>query len=500
MSSTDFRTRFINAYKGDIRDPILTTLLETINAYHENIKTQHLLTTYAQRTDQISDGLFEVLRRHLFGQMFPGPVFLVAHASLRDAKSARPLPLDHDHYFTLEDREGETLLFAPQRKVWVAPSLGNDVRVRNVGSDLMLGFNVVLDHLGDAPDGTLTIFTGEVDPLLVERIRCRLPESARSESNPFAIIRSVYPGKYSPVDDFFHSPFEQRFISIPFAAFANVAKRGDEGLVWIPVIGLGAFKPQLDKKLTLNAFALWNMVEEDATPIQIDNFRYTMAVPEHTHRESIIGSVADYGASPPIEYVDAAAVLDPAYPFQFTTSGNIRRDEIILAFSPPPQGDVKVRYHHYNTGDAGIDIAAGRILGLYQGIEERIKSVTTLVPSQRLNALNDKELVWNYFRSLLASRSRWLTRDDLRAAVATYPPFAGRRDLVVPEKIKFEEQVGRVRGFLTPYTEITLPMQDDTLLNAQDRPHFEREIGLYLKKRTVHGNFLRVKLTTADEL
>lgn len=499
MSSTDFRNRFLSAYKGDIRDPILTTLLETINAYQENIKTQHLLTTYAQRTDQISDGLFEVLRRHLFGQMFPGPVFLVAQASLREVNAARPLLLDQDHYLTLDDREGETLLFAPQTPVWITPALTNDIRVKNYGDDLLLGFNVVTTNLGAVPEGTVSIFTGDVNPLLVERLRCRLPESRRAPRRPFSIIRSAYPGKYSAVDDFFHTPFETRFVSIPYDVFTSIARRGDEGLHWIPFQGLGSFRQQLEKKLILNGFAMWNMVAEDAAPIQIDNFRYTMSITDHGKRETIIGNVMDFGSTPPIEYVEAAAVMDPAYPFQFTTSGNIRRDEILLAFSPPPQGDIRVRYYQYWISDAGIDIASGRVFGLYQGIEERIKSVTSLIPSQRLNALNDKDLIWNYFRSLVSSRSRWLTREDIRAAVSSYPPFASAPTLIARDQIGFEEQVGRVKGFLTPYTEIVIPLREPTLMNTVDRPYFERELGLYIKRRTIHGNFVRVKLKLVDE-
>ncbi len=500
MSSTDFRNRFLSAYKGDIRDPILTTLLETINAYQENIKTQHLLTTYAQRSDQLSDGLFEVLRRHLFGQMFPGPVFIVAQASLREVNAARPLRLDQDHYFTLDDREGDTLLFAPQTPAWITPATTNDVRVKNYGDDLLLGFSIVTTNLGAAPEGSVSIFTGDVDPLLVERMRCRLPEAARAPHRPFSIIRSAYPGKYSAVDDFFHTPFEHRFLSIPYEVFTSVARRGDEGLFWIPFQGLGSFRQQLEKKLIVNGFTMWNMVSEDAAPIQVDNFRYAMSITDHGKRETIIGSVKDFGVSPPIEYVDAATVMDPAYPFQFTTSGNIRRDEILLAFSPAPQGDIKVRYYQYWISDAGVDIAAGRVFGLYQGIEERVKSVTSLIPSQRLNALNDKELIWNYFRSLVSSRNRWLTREDVRAAVASYPPFASRTGLIAHDQIVFEEQVGRVKGFLTPYTEIVVPLRDHALLNTVDRPYFERELGHYIKRRTIHGNFVRVKMKSVDEL
>jgi hypothetical protein len=277
-------------------------------------------------------------------------------------------------------------------------------------------------------------------------------------------------------------------------------KRGADGLFWLPLQGMGNIGQQLERKLVINAMAMWNMVGQEAAPIPIDTYRYTMSITDHGKRETMIGSVLDFGTTPPIEYVESSTVMDPSYPFQFTTSGNVRRDELILAFSPAPQGEIKVRYLQYDIGGVSTDIASGRTFGLYQGIEERIKSVTSLTQAGRLNALNDKSRIWEYFRSLLASRNRWLTREDLRAAIRTYPPFAGKKHLVEAERIRFEEQVGRVNGFLTPFTEITIPVSERLLLGPIDRPYFEREIGLYLKRRTIHGNFLRVKLASFDEL
>lgn len=73
MAFSDFKMRFASEYKGDVKDPVLTTILQTLDGYQQEIQSQLLLSVYAQRSDQISDGLFEVLRRHLFGQMFPAP-------------------------------------------------------------------------------------------------------------------------------------------------------------------------------------------------------------------------------------------------------------------------------------------------------------------------------------------------------------------------------------------------------------------------------------------
>ena len=128
-----------------------------------------------------------------------------------------------------------------------------------------------------------------------------------------------------------------------------------------------------------------------------------------------------------------------------------------------------------------------------------MKSVQSLIPTQRIDVLNNKERIWDYFRSLLSSRQRWLTKDDLKMAVSSYPPFNSNKKVVRVEKISFEEKVGRVKGFLTPFTEVVIPVNETALLSEPDRSYFERQIGLYLKNRTVNGNFVRVKLIKAED-
>lgn len=497
MPSSDFRLRFVGEYKGDIKDPVLTTLLDTLDAYLKDVQTQSLLSAYAQRSDQISDGFFEILRRHLFGQMFPGPAFAAAQASLREVRTAQPLLLTSDHSFSLQDQEGNKVLFTPQGACWVVPSYSNDVRIQASGADLLIGAGVVADSLRQVPDGLVSLFVADVDPLAIERLRCRLERERPSSGSSRAPVRSRYPGIFSAIDGFFETPFETRFIKVPFGTFVEEGKN-DDGVVWLTLPGLGDLAPQLERKVTLNAFAMWNMVREQAIPVPLDNYRFTMPIADHTTKETMIVSAFDFGTEPPTEYADASSVMDPGYPFQFSASVNNRRDEIILSCSPPPTGDLKVTVVRYDLGEACTNIAAGRTFGLYQGIDERIKTVSSLTPTHRLHALTDKQLVWNTFRSLLASRRRTLTREDLRSAVAGYPPFGGKVRVVASDEIRFAEKVGRVNGFLTPYTEIVIPVHGTQLLNAVERPYFERQLEQYLRRRTVHGNFLRVLLVSAD--
>jgi hypothetical protein len=268
--------------------------------------------------------------------------------------------------------------------------------------------------------------------------------------------------------------------------------------VWFAFQGLGNIASDLENKLSVNTFVAWNFAANEALAIQMDSSRFKFLTTDHKNLETIIVRVQDMGANPPIEYMDAASVLDPAYPFQYSTSANNSRDEIVIALSPCPTGMVKIHFNQYTIGDSCIDIAPGRNYGLFKGLESKIKSVHSITPTQRIDALNDKDRVWAYFRSLLASRNRWLTKDDLRAAVVSFPPFSTPNKIVAAEKIKFEEKVGRVRGFLTPFTEIIVPVADESLLKPPDQGYFERQIGLYIKSKTVNGNFVRVKLTSPD--
>jgi hypothetical protein len=90
----------------------------------------------------------------------------------------------------------------------------------------------------------------------------------------------------------------------------------------------------------------------------------------------------------------------------------------------------------------------------------------------------------------------------LRAAVKMFPPFAGTESPVNIDRIGFEEKVGRVRGFLTPYTEIKVVLapsdESNILADTKEKSYFERRLGAYLKSRTVNGNFVQARLMTVE--
>ena len=500
MPLSDIRMRFVSEYRGDIKDPVLTTLLQAIDSYQSDVQNELLLSVYAQRSDQISDGLFEVLRRHLFGQMFPGPVYAVAHASLRDVETVSPVVLEQHHYLSLQDSEGNRVLFAPQEPVWIVPSFTNDVQVQAAGDDLMLGFSVPVQSLHDSPEGRARIHASGVDPLLLERLRCRVPQSEGAEDPPVrSPLRPQYPGGFTIADDFFHTPYASTFLDIPFPLLESAAVR--DGVAWLPFPGLGGFGAELDRRLMLNSFVVWNMVHGEMLAIQLEGTRYRVPVSGPGNQETILVMVEDLGSDPAIEYANAASVTDPGYPYQYSASVDPSREDISLTLSPAPGGEVKVQYYQYETGDYCANIAEGRSFGLYKGVDERVKTVQLLNATHRLEVLGDKQRIWEYFRSMLVSRNRWLTRDDLRAAVSAFPSFGGRRNVVVREKIGFRELVGRApKGYLTPYTEVTVPVRERSLLQDPDRAHFERRLESYIRKRSVNGSFVRVVLVAADDV
>jgi len=502
MPLSDIKMRFVSEYRGDIKDPVLTTLLQAIDSYQSDVQNQLLLSVYAQRSDQISDGLFEVLRRHLLGQLFPGPVYAVAHASLRDADTVVPIMLEQHHYLSLQDSEGNRILFAPLEPVWIVPSFTNDVQVQAVGDDLMLGLSIPVRNLREAPDGRVRVHAAGVDPFLLERLRCRLPQPTDAGENAGPVrwsLRPQYPGVFTIADEFFQTPYALSFLDLPFTLLENAAVK--DAVVWLTFPGLGEFASELERKLTLNGFVVWNMVHGEMLAIQSEGSRYRVPVAGPGNQETILVTVEDLGTDPAIEYANAASVADPRYPYQYTASVDPGREDIHLSLSPPPGGDVKVRYYQYETGDLCVNIAEGRSFGFYQGVDERMKTVQLLTSTHRLEALSDKQRIWDYFRSMLVSRNRWLTRDDLRAAVSTFPAFGGRRNVIVREKIGFKELVGRApRGYLTPYTEVLVPVRERTLLQDPERTHFERQLELYIKKRSVNGSFVRVVLVSADDV
>ena len=498
MSYTDLRTRFSTKYKGDVKDPILKMLLDTIDEYQKDVQEKMLLTIYSSWSKDIPDGLFEVLRRHLFGQMFPGPAYTVAQASLREAKEAIPVKLQTFHHLSVQDVEGNKNIFSPRKDTWIVPAYSNDVLVSEEADKLVLGFQVIKDNLHlESGEGYVSIYVDAADPLILERIRCRIAQMSGYFESSFekkSYFRSSYPSARNLNVDFFETPYDAMFLNIPFTMLREKSySKGDDNVRYLDLNGLGMYAEQLRKKMTINAFPLWNMVEKEVTIPNTAGFRYHLPELFAETRETLIKSVFDIGVEPPVEYIDSSYVMDPKYPYQYTSTVNHKEDKLILAITPQPAGDIKVRYYQYDLSDLAVDIAAGKPFTLYMGMDEHLYSVQSIVATSRNEVINDKTRIWDYFRSLLSSRNRLLTKSDMKSALKSYPPFAGNSDTIDYDNIQFEEKVGRVKGFLTPYSEISIPMIDTTMLQKPDKPYFEREIGMYLKNRTVNGNYIKVR-------
>ncbi len=504
MQYTDFKTRFAAVYNGDLHDPVFAMLLDALDSYQKDIEQEYLLSTYADWGGSHTSGLFEVLRRHLFGQMFPGPVYTVAQADLRDVENAEALALEQYHHFSLQDGEGNKVLFTPMKKAWILPAYSNDVLVESDGPDLRLGFRVIADNLPAGSQINISMFGRDVEPLLLEQLRCRLERMSGfrpAGQNYFSPIRPTYPGVFTAADHFFTTPFDRLFVSIPIetlrAAHNSDASRG---VSWLNFEGLGDYAATLQKRLTINSLPLWNLERRSTVAEKTADSTHSFRLIGSTQQQRIIARVEDSGAEPPIEYIDAASVMDPAYPYQFTSSISAANDEYYLAVTRAPAGDLTVHYCQYDLSDLTVNIAVGRGFGLYQGIDEKLRGLQTLLPTRRNEALNDKEQIWAYFQSLVASRNRVVSKADLIAAIHTYPPLAGQERAIHLERIIMQESVGRVRGFLTPFTQIGVPVSDERLLQQPDKAHFERGLGRYLKHKSSAGNFLQVQFIGAKGL
>lgn len=502
MSFIDLRTRFMENYRGDIKDPILNMLLDTIDAYLNDVQEKQLFSAYSywNNDKELPDGFFEVLRRNLFGQMFPGPAISIAQASLREVKDAEPLELESFHHLSVQDNEGNKILFSPQVRSWILPSLANDIKAFASGEDLELGFTVLPGSLNENDSKVISIYADNVETFLLERIRCRIAQITgyfESSQPKHSVFKGTYPSSYGLWNDFFRTPFRNNFIYIPDSIFFKKGLlRYDQDIYWLKIPGLGSYASELNKKLTMNAFLIWNMTELESTIFYSDDgYRYHLKDAGFEHKETIINSVKDIGKEPPQEYYNSAAVMDSSYPYQYSALANKPGDELIIAVNPVPEGDLKVSYYQYDTGDTVVNLPAGIPLTLYKGLEERLHNVQTVTITSRNDATVDKKLIWDYFRSMIASRNRWLTKDDIKSAIKTFPAFTNRFKYIDFDNIGFEEKVGRVKGFLTPFTEITVPVTLKDLMRNPDRVYFERELGLFLKSRTVSGNFLQVKFT-----
>ncbi len=500
MQTDSLKSIFFQNYGGEVKDPVLDTLLDSLDLYQERLEERFLLSAFAERSDQVTDGFYEVFCRHLFGQMFPGPAFVVAQASLRDPFNARPITLEPTQHFSLHDAQGSKALFTPRCESWILPSVSNEVDVRVAGADLQLGLGIISGNLGD---GTVpvSLYFDRVDPLLIERIRCRmcLISGKEEDTNPPRLPFTLeYPGVYAPLDEFFSTPIDHRFIRIPAGAVFREGMPDDDGRVWLTLSSLGSNAPALQSNVKINAFPAWNFIRKQAVARKDEDKYFRIPMGDHRHTSTIVASVEVEDRDGVLRYHDAARVMDPGYVYQYTAMADNDRDEIVLNLVPFPENEPQVSYFQYDTGSEHVGIASGSSFGLDQGIDVRARSIQTVTPTYRLEILNDKKRVWEYFRSIFASRNRIVTREDMRAGILRHPVFAHEPNPVDVGSISFLEKIGRLpSGALTPYTNIDIPVRERWMLESPDREHFEKSILRFLRLRCIASNVLHVRLVQA---
>ncbi|HRK59272.1 MAG TPA: hypothetical protein PLI74_06495 [Candidatus Kapabacteria bacterium] len=504
MQYTDIKTRFYGKYKGEIRDPILTTLLDTLDKWQYDLQAQSLIGIYAPWSGQFGDGLFETLRRNLFGKFFPGPAFSVAQAYLFESETASPFLVEPFFTCSLQDTEGNKNIFSVHKPTWIFPSFSNEVSVQTDGNDLLLGFSLFLHPTEKQPE-CLSVYVEGIDPYIIERIRCRIHDLSGAAELPtkeiFSPFRSsaVYPTLLTAMEEFFFTPFDYRFLEIPMNVFSEHSIKDHNGIYWLRLRDLASYALSLQRNLTINALLLWNVVRRECLAHHTSVTLYSLPEVNSFEKHTIITSVQDVGHDYPVEYIENGVAFDSSYPYQYT-SQSTSDGRIQLSLTPSPQGDVKVYYSEYDIGSLIEDIAAGRSFGLYQGMEEYVRSVQAITPTHRNIVFADKELIWDFFRSLIASRGRVLSREDIKAAVMSFPPFIAKERTIAAEKISIREKIGRIRGFIAPYTEITIPVFREELLQLPDKLYFQKLLGSYIKKRTINSNYLGIRFVSINEV
>jgi hypothetical protein len=495
MLSTDLRSRFLSKYKGDIKDPILYILLDSIEAYQNDLFDKLILSSYTSWNNQINDGMFEVLRRNLFGYFFPGPSYTIAQASLRDVKTSSPILLDFFHPLNLQDSEGNKNLFCPMKKACIVPAYSNDIVIDVNSTSLRMGFNV-LKFADEEKEFFFSLYFNNVDPIIIEKIKCRITRISgyQFERNSQSAFKGAYPQSFNMKNDFFQTPYENSFIHIPSQVFFQIAKfDSDKNIYWLYFDEMDNYYKTLEKNVTLNSFVVWNLIEKELiTNDTIDGTKFVINNIDMSKNETIFQSIYDISGPNEIEYINSSYVLDPSYPYQYTAYPNIEKDAFIINLSNSVTNNIKIKYFQYDLSDLTINIPAGRPFSLNEGLDESLRSVQTLIPTSRNELLNNKELIWNYFREQYSSRNKVITKEDIKAFIQNYPQFSMRKDRIDYNNIKFEEKIGRLRGFITPFTEIIIPVRFDDIFNSIDLPHFEKDLGFYLKSKSVIGNFVKI--------
>jgi len=496
MLSFNMRRRFFEKYKGDIQDPILKTILDTIDAYNNDLQNDLLLTANDVLDDEISDSFYEIFSKHFFGQLYPGPIYTVAQAKLMDVKSSNPFLIEKNHHFSMQDINGNKIYFSPIQESWIVPAFTNDIGVSIYGDDLILIINILKENLID--NGYASIYFDTNDILLLERFKYAIFKLTNFYE-PFYQFKSSFSDTFPLVSefktDFFQTPYLSRFIKIPFKYFKNISNESTSNSLNLKIEGFAKYSRAFEKKLTLNSIPLWNIIKKEQILNSInDKNLFFLNDTNNSQYTTIITKVSEIFNNEEKEYFSQKEIINPLFPFQYSHIYNNERNGILLSLNPQPVGNIKVEYLQFDKTNNSDELSKGRSLTLYMGLDEIISNMQTIINSTRNNLIKSKKEIWNYFTNMLASRNRLLTKEDIKSGIISYPLFSGNKNIVDYSKIKFEEKVGRIKGSIGTFTEITIPVSVPELLISPEKDFFEREIGLYLKNRTVTGHFLRVKL------
>lgn len=493
MLLSKFRTKFYEKYRGDLRDPVFDIILDTFDSYNSEVLEHYLLSIFQSSNNEIPDAFFEVFKKNLFGAFYPGPVYCITQASLRNVKESSALKLYNDTIFNLQDSIGNKNILCPVYENWIVPAYKNEVEVRSSGSNLLLGFDLTIDNINFDDNPFVSIYFHDIDSFTIERMRAVFSQNCILADYPNEPINFAYPSNLHFSKHFYSNPYKSKFILIELESFIRKLQKYDD-LYWYDLNGLGELSSLLVNRLKINSFTLWNFINRENTiSIKQNDYYFELKDLSLNSMETIISRVWDIGFSPFREHFDSSIISDPNYPYQFTSSIDKDRDLIKLILKPNPEGDIKVQYYQYDLNDLIMNIPSGKPLTLFKGMDENLKSVFTITETKRNLAINSKKNVWDYFTNQVSSRNRLLSKQDLKYGIQSCPFIESQSNQILFDNIVIEEKIGRVKGFITTYSEISVPIKSFQKLSKYEINFLERSVGNYLKDKTVQGHYLRVK-------
>lgn len=504
----DIKKYFKDQYAtGASLDPIIDIVLSSINLQFEELQNQYLIDVYPHKKLKNFDAYYELLRRNLLGALFPGPVYSVAEANSKPG--AGSIKLDSSAHFRYQTESAALVTFSPCKEVLIVPAASNEIIVKESKGDLFLGINAKIES--EEPKlGNLLIYFRDENIGLLQKLKSYSWQVVNAEGNPEEIKiydsginhrfdDNTFPLQVQIYEEFINSPFDSSFLMLPIECFAGREKSkifdDEDSLLWLKINDLGDLADKFTGNLFINCFPVWNMISfQDEDAKFIGGSSYHLNLKDTSNSEIFIRSVKDYSGDEFIEYFDEKTILDPAYPYQYSFLREFKKQEATVRLSKKAKGTLKVVFDKYDYSDEFNELIPKTLE--ISGLQEVVTSVSLIKPTQRMRIVTDSSMIWDYFRSNLNGRRKWVTKNEVKDAVKKFPAIA-LYPQIKPDDIYFKKRVGRIDGLLTPYTDIIIPYSE--FLPPEEESKLIELLTDYLQSRSTLGNFIIIHFEKAED-